>query len=348
VNRATFATTGAVVATALAILALPPGASAKAPLGKEAPTVTATMSVPASNGYSITVMGTSRYVVLLAEKGSVFAVYQVPGRVTRKGLRANFGRFGRVSVRFKRIGRPKAIERNPSARGCKGRGPVQESGRFEGTIRFRGEGGFTEVTAKSAKGSVMSRFRHSCGARGERRATGALAAAEDADTGTALLVEDKSPNRTVGLMILNIDAGPSPGEPGLFLSLPIATVTEVLGRMTVAEAAIVEGDRGSLLASPVGIEPRTATVNLPPPFAGTASYLEQAGSPPSWTGSLKVRLPGGEVPLTGAGFTALLCHEKSPRKFETCLDQANDTTAPPTVIVSSLQRRLLLRALGGG
>jgi len=65
------------------------------------------LRAPASNGYWIQVKGkgSSGKVTLSAEGPSGIAVYEVPGRVTPRGISANFGRLGMVDVTFRRGGR---------------------------------------------------------------------------------------------------------------------------------------------------------------------------------------------------------------------------------------------------
>jgi hypothetical protein len=51
-----------------------------------------------------------------------------------------------------------------------------------------------------------------------------------------------------------------------------------------------------------------ASLNPPAPFAGSATFLQESATPPTWTGDLRVDLPGfGTVPLTGPGVKASLC-----------------------------------------
>src|SRR4029077_15549246 len=104
------------------------------------------------------------------------------------------------------------------------------------------------------------------------------------------------------------------------LPLVPSGTAERRGRVKIRRGALIEGDAGSVLTSPFEVVPVTATVNLPSPFAGIGSYVEEAGVPPSWTGSLRVRLPGVDpVPLTGPGFTAALCRGSEIEKVQSCL-----------------------------
>jgi hypothetical protein len=318
----------------LAMLVLPAVASARDTLDVKHGGVATEMSVQGSHGYEIRIGGGSegrvgRVVVTAVNRavgrGAVVASYEAPGRVTRSGVHANLGRLGRISVRFRRIGEPK-VSRLPSARKCKGRDPIVERGRFEGTIRFRGEQGFTEVTTQGAKGKVARVFKRRCSGPDRKRGAGVAAMSrEDLDSlGTALITGAEDQGRTVSFSIVSVATKPGVEEP-FFLSIASAGTAERRGRISIERAAVVAIDRKNFPTSPLGVDPVTATVSLPKPFEGTASYLEETGSPPSWTGSLKVRLPGAEVPLTGPGFTAALCREKSVKKFDSCLTEATET-----------------------
>jgi hypothetical protein len=115
--------------------------------------------------------------------------------------------------------------------------------------------------------------------------------------------------------------GPKPADnqaaPGAIL---IAGVEEHPGPVAIARAAlIINGEPGGILLSKRGAVPVKATVAPPSPFSGTASYLDQPGAPPSWSGDLSVRLPGaGAVPLTGPGFSADFCRLRSPKNPKGC------------------------------
>jgi hypothetical protein len=72
------------------------------------------------------------------------------------------------------------------------------------------------------------------------------------------------------------------------------------------------------LSGPYAI-PETIAITLPEPFAGNALYSHRPGSPSSWTGDLSVGLPGGNrVPLTGPGFSAVLCRGSLTSRLKSC------------------------------
>jgi hypothetical protein len=150
------------VAIVLALIAVVgvvlPGAAFAAP-GNGVPAFT----VHGSNGYRITVSALKHrdrnHVTLTARKGTAYATYSVRG-VARGGIvKAKFPGLGRVSVKFQSAQRNGRLFRSSCTHGRRGK--------FVGTIRFHGEGGFTSVSAKSANGAVSGKAHYaSCRSRG--------------------------------------------------------------------------------------------------------------------------------------------------------------------------------------
>jgi hypothetical protein len=316
---------GALGAVCCLLLTLPAGASAKGGFDVEHPGIAVTMSLPGSHGYRVTIESVPRGGVrLTARKEGVFAKYSVPGRVTDRVVKANFGRLGRVSVRFHRIGKPKTGGGPLPPLECKGKNPIREWGRFEGVIRFHGEQGYTDVSVKGTKGLVVHRFKRKCQfPTRDLDATTSVAGRPGDVTRTSLIVGARSPSRTVYLHVESAELETEKSKRGLVFTLVNAAVLEHRGRLAIERATLIEGGSESVLTSPLGVQPVTATVNLPKPFAGTGSYLEEPGQPPSWTGLLSVRLPGADrVPLTGADFTAALCRGQNEKKVQRCVDEA--------------------------
>lgn len=277
------------------------------------------MSLPSSNGYRLLIFGTPGAPVALelaktTAKGSRYATYRVDGTVTPRRIKGNFGRFGRIDVSF----RPKPGGR-PS-RGCGSKGLIREPGTFVGTIRFRGELGFSSASATRAKGIGV----HFCPDRSRpwrspqrqtvlRRfpAYFEISLAAEAERGRQEIEfhsETLSTRRADGSL----------ADPTTVVS---AEIEEEKGRILIERTAIVLAEPPAV--SPLGATPTTASVTLPNPFSGTGSYREEAGAPASWTGDLQVDLPGAEnQPLVGPDFTAVLCRGKGGNgKLRRCLDR---------------------------
>jgi hypothetical protein len=318
---------------AIALLALPAVAAAAPSREVRPPSTTVTMSLPASNGYRVSIATfPGKVVQLTALKDDVYAEYVVSGRISPHGLNANFGRLGRVSVKFHSSTPPSKPVPLPGR--CKGRTPTHEAGKFEGTIEFSGEEGFTAVSATSAKGAVVQEFRRVCpiGAK-QRRASAARASGHTKAPQlfvTTLVSAARIDGRSVFFDDEEIEVLPrNHGNPTSHLV--VAGEGERRGRVLIQRRALIEGP-GPIVASPLGTEPVSATVTLPDPFSGTGSYLEAAGAPATWTGDLSVELPGaGVVPLTGPGFTAIFCHgERHEKTFHRC-ERSSDANLNPAV-----------------
>jgi hypothetical protein len=86
------------------------------------------------------------------------------------------------------------------------------------------------------------------------------------------------------------------------------SVHERLGRVRIVREAMEIVEEPELRLSPKGRKSSTVKLKPSEPFAGEALYLKRADSPATWTGDLRVRLPGiGEVPLAGPEFDVRLC-----------------------------------------
>jgi hypothetical protein len=286
------------------------------------------MSLRGSNGFALR-LGTFRggLVELEASRGvpggTAYARYLVHGEVSAEGIDAELGALGRIDARFDPAGAAHAF---PASGGCPGGRAVHRAGRFVGTIRFRGEEAFTSVAARSAKGSVL---RTCAPAEEPRRArTGSnqppvvfqtqLAAARKAG-GRLVSFNDETTAR------LGPDGRLGPPSP-----LVQAELEERRGPISIERSAVVED--GPIAASPLGAVPVTASVAMRGPFSGAGAYRAEAGSAPSWSGDLRVALPGaGEVPLAGPGFTAILCRGRSEDEdLEHCQNRAGRLLAGGT------------------
>lgn len=335
---------------ALAALTGPAGAAAH---GREIdlPSLELEMSLPGSHGYLISIDSYGGgFVVLRAIHGEAEAEYSVQGRTSPHGLRANFGDLGLVSVSFE------GTHPHPgSLHGkCKGRKPVHRIGRFKGTIRFDGEEGFTSVSAKGARGTVKQTFRQVCHGvkpRAQRNA-GAVAKTSTAVFTKTLVAGKQEPGRRFGFYYEN-DFPVSHGETErVEPAFIIATVLESHGRVEIERDNIFEVESKFLVDSPLGVAPITASLTMPSPFAGTAEYLERAGSPSTWRGNLSVPLPGAaSVPMSGPGFKSVFCRGNiESKKTDRCQAEANSlffsTLEPFTLALTTRARVRLSAALG--
>lgn len=311
------------IAAAAALFVLPAGASAK-PHGTVHPgAFEARFHLRGSHGYDLTVAAHGhRQVTLAATKGPATAAYTVVGHASKKGIEADFGSLGKVSVRF--VGPPPG-RRGPRVSNprCKGRSPIGEQGTFRGTIRFEGEEGFTAVSAHRATGGFEQSFRRICklpGSKFDIRFQRLARAAERQPLLTFLLAASHAAGVSTELAIIGLESAPGAKRNDSF-SLVVAGRRERLGRVTIERSIFTEGDAGTLLVSEPRVSPLQATVTLAAPFLGSATLTEVPGSPPSWSGNLGVSFAGAAgVPLTGEGFKAGFCRSANEDVLERCLN----------------------------
>lgn len=309
---------------AAAMVVIPTSASAKSGYFVEPPSVTLRMSLRGSHGYDVSITTFAhKFVLLSASKGAVSADYAAPGRSSRHGVRANLGNLGRIALKFHGSRRP-LPDGPPRPFKCKGHPPIHEVGRFEGTVRFNGEQDFTSVATSGAKGSIVRHFRRVCKRppwlRSEDRLRTRGRVKPD---GVQLEIFEaglRTRDRTVYLQTFGGEIPARGDRPSFSLTFVIASLQEQRGRVSISRSVFIEGDSGSVLADKSEAEPTSATVTLPKPFGGMASYAKEPGSEASLTGSLNVWLPGaGKVPLTGPDFKAAVCHASGDKQIRRCL-----------------------------
>jgi hypothetical protein len=309
----------------------------------------------AGHGYSLWVETNGhRQVKLTMSKGSVGAVYTTTGKVSRRGIEADFGELGEISVRFQgKLLRPRHPQR---ASNCRGRRPQMASGDFRGTIRFEGENGYSSIDVAEARGLVLRKYRRVCrssrlpqpqpkphkrGGRGGKK--------DDPVDGRAkkmrmnlLTVGGEAGGRAVFMRALEFENAPWLVEL-LFGTLLVGGTLEHREGVRIERVTVASGGSNALQVSRGDGEPTRVDVLFPKPLRGKAELIQAEGSPPSWTGSLSMPLPGaGSVPLTGPGLAAVYCRlsltdaEESP-----CLLRA-DELLPGDVLSGSPRLRKLL------
>ena len=249
----------------------------------------------ASNGYELLALageappeGDEGWIGLFLVRGDQRAevTYAAPATVTRRSIDADLGDLGRISVT--RV----STERTRTVRwGCKpGKTKQVEAGRYEGTIEFHGEEGFTDVSAVSAPLDP-----NPCGVGDEG---------------------GRPPGRSLPGARLAAWSGPSGQE------LDFNAIQNRPGTRTRVSAGVEEHRDGIEIHRATGVwastdalrfdrRLRTATVRPPAPFSGYGSFRLSARGRNVWTGNLTVDLPGRpDVPLTGPGFWADLAHPR--------------------------------------
>jgi hypothetical protein len=273
---------GAVVLASLVI-----GLGAGAASADEAPHGFAeAFELPATNGYTATLIAAfdaelerGAAIIALHRKGRSVSYATRSATVNPDSVEARFGSLGEIDVHLATTG-GKATERSE----CGGRSVSFPSARWEGTIRFRGEGGFVEVDASSAKAVVKPILNILCtdeineGVGG--RSPGALLELKRRHNSEALRLSVRK-NKRIGPTRIRVEESERRGE------LEIDRAVSVVAPTNAFEFEIPPGH---------------AMVEPPSPFSGSLSLTRHPGSSPAVKGNLKVDLPGREaVPILGPG-----------------------------------------------
>jgi hypothetical protein len=255
---------------------------------------TTVFRLQASNGYELfgfavaPAEGDEGEIALYLSRGKrEAAIYYSPATVSRTAVEADLGKLGRISVKRVRTGRTKTVRR-----GCHSKKRKRiEVERYEGTIEFHGEEGFTDVSATSAP---LERATFCVAEEGGRPPGKTLPGARlDVDKNLFdkyRLEFDAVQPRPGSRTVVSAEVDEHRGEIGIY------RVT-----WTVAGAAALHFDRHL----------RSATVRPPAPFAGHGTFHADAPRARRWTGNLTVDFPGrADVPITGPGFSADLAHPR--------------------------------------
>ncbi|HEU4393492.1 MAG TPA: hypothetical protein VFR04_07650 [Solirubrobacterales bacterium] len=257
-----------------------------------------TFSVRGTNGYKITVSHIGKRVELTAGDGDAAATYLVPAAEPSSDgdIEATFPGRGRVSVRFQPSG---PLRRTPPfyPPECNGGGETKQLGTFEGTIRFRGERGFTRIATNSARGYVLRAKKEVCRdtSQGDRSSP---------EPTYSLRAFAKSQGRVVSFTALRPAPGSQFDEGATFLG---STFEKRRGMLTVRVAVAHADDETFAIGGPPGW-PDSAGVVPPPPFQGAATFERTAEGRVEWKGSLTMDLPGASgLRLSAPSFLAQLC-----------------------------------------
>jgi hypothetical protein len=215
--------------------------------------------------------------------------YLARGVAARGRLQATFGKFGRVSMRF-RESRNRTWFGKP--RSCQGASRfVKRRGVFVGNLRFRGEDGYVAVRAKRAKGAVVTEA-----AKCRRRRPPFVMPDLDLlsfEPKTALLAISRDGVDTTAFLAIE----------GRKRTLFLVTDEESRGKLAIVRMALARAP------SPVRVNEALTAASLAPPgpFHGSARYRAFPDGAATWSGSLSVDFPGApRFPLTGPSFEPLL------------------------------------------
>ncbi|MBS1863185.1 MAG: hypothetical protein JSS68_15915 [Actinobacteria bacterium] len=243
-------------------------------------------AVPATNGWTAEAFGSMNP---KTEKGVIgfdftrrgASVLYVTARVsfTETTVTADFGALGEIEVHSVPTGGTTTEEST-----CGGAPVAFPSGRWEGTIRFHGEEGFTAVDAVGGDARIGFLLDILCAEEVDEgiggRSPGALLSVQR-HHGTERLELTARKNKREGPSRVSVDLSEKRG--GIFID-----------RSVKAEGGSSTFD--------FEIPPGRAKITPPKPFSGSLDFTRTVGSKPSVTGNLMVNFPGrANVPVLGPG-----------------------------------------------
>jgi len=245
-------------------------------------------SLRASHGYRMYVFadadrddGRGEVLLYLVKGRTTAATYRTEGTVTDTSIEADFGALGRVELELRHSGKQGKTRAHAP---CNGEVEEFEKATFRGTLEFRGEAGFTRARATRIPVSLQAWIDLVCSNHFEVETEDL----EPGVTGASLQARLRLLNRGgVGLELTKsrpdgrtlVTASMAEKRHGIF-------ITRAVQRLVGADAFSYD----STLS--------TASVDLPAPFSGTATFSRDAGPGEHWLGNLRVDLPGrANVPL---------------------------------------------------
>jgi hypothetical protein len=236
-------------------------------------------------------------VILLVSRGRpsdsfVETGYMARGVAAPERLQATFGKFGKVSMRFRESRhRPWFGKR----RDCRGADRfIKRRGVFVGNLRFRGEGGYLSVHLHRAKGAILTLAAKCEHRRRSRPASARSSSIFDFEPPSLLVANSRDGVDDTAFLALQFKGGKASY---------LATDEESRGKLAIVRVALVRR-RGHLHVN----EALTAArVSPPAPFHGSGQYTAAPDGTTSWGGDLSANFPGApRTPLTGPQFDAFL------------------------------------------
>lgn len=282
------------VVTAVAVLAVVPGAIAAEPVK---PAFDGAISLHGTNGFGVfglvSSAGNVGRVALFVEKAGESAVYSARGEATANSIDVDLGPLGKVDVEVRPTGNSETLS---SECGGKGKKVTIQATELVGTIEFHGEEGFTEFSATNAPLQIRPLLNLVCGTPFGVLTTsgshvGGVQLKAKTSRGPSLLIQQNHPGARV------------------FYE---AKMQEREGTVQVSRSV-----SGHLGAGAIRYDPDlgSASFAAASPFTGSATYKGRTAPSEirpgtgSWRGSLKVDFPGhAGVPLAGPGFKATIIH----------------------------------------
>ena len=274
-----------------------------------------------TGGYKVGVyapLGPHSRVTITVENRNGVAQYVTTGSVSSTKVTADFGRLGRISLRFRPSGKVLRTTIHGDVE-CPFHAAARV-GTFVGNFRFEGEGGYTKIAAHKLAGGVGAptapfdkrEEKSLFGCHQEQRIA---ELAFPADPLRKLEEEEPAGGPSFGAVATTANGkiflagapvvikGAPTKHPTTFV---FALVQEEVEGIRIGRAAFGGGETATVL--PVTAS-GGATLTPGAPFTGSATYAPSPTGPGTLTGDLAIPLPGaGPVPLTGPTFQAFLSH----------------------------------------
>jgi len=221
------------------------------------------------------------------KKQRTATAYLARGVAQPRHLRATFGKFGKVSMRFHR-----ARSRRVTKHCVFGRLLVKQHGVFVGNLRFRGEGGYVSVQMHRAKGGIL-RVGKRCHVRRHRNFDPAELEALFAKPDAAMLSISREGVDSTALLAI------AAGKWSAFYAID----EETRAKLAIIRLAVVHKPGRVHINESI----TTGTLAPPAPFHGSGRYRAFPDGSNTWSGSLSINFPGApRFPLTGPSFETLL------------------------------------------
>jgi hypothetical protein len=248
--------------------------------------------VEGSNNYKVGVSTFGGAVILEVWRGRkgqrTSTAYLARGVAAKERLQATFGKFGRVSMRFRE-------SRNRTwfgkQRKCRGSNRfVKRRGVFVGNLRFKGENGYVSVRVHRAKGAVVT---EAAKCRNRRSFSIPDLSFLFSEPETALLALSREGVDSTTFMTLE----------GRRSTTFLVSDEDARGKLAIVRLGLVRKP------APVRVNEAltSATLSPPPPFHGTGRYRAFPDGTTTWSGDLNVNFPGApHFPLTGPQYETLL------------------------------------------
>jgi hypothetical protein len=255
--------------------------------------------LPASHGYKMTVAGYDATALVDVTKSShshdrAWSTYVARGKVSPTAIDTSFGALGHVDMRFHPSGAATYGKRHKHCVGAD-RYTIQP-GVFVGSVRFRGEGGYTSASVHRVKGKVVTprflkcldsffeefeRVRHHKPPANKPKVTRLSAFMRS------------------GLTAVLFGASERAGKAGY-----LAEIEQTVGSLGVFRGVFVHGSPATFASDG---QLSFAGVTPPAPFSGSASFQREPTGAKAWSGSLAVSFPGApNVPLIDSRFKTQL------------------------------------------